>query len=53
MRKLTTEQARQMAAQRKTHSGGAAGRPVGWRKGPRCPCGAMTLDRAAKRRHVC
>jgi hypothetical protein len=50
MRKLTTRQARAMAAQRKTHSGGAAGRP---RDPHRCPCGIMTKYRAARRRHVC
>lgn len=36
---------------RKTKSGGRnGGRP---RSADRCPCGAMTTARAAKRRHVC
>jgi len=52
MRTLTTNQARKMARQRKTYGAGP-GRPVGWRKGPRCSCGAMTLERAKKRHHVC
>ena len=50
MRKLTTGQARELAAMRKIHSGGAAGRP---RSTQRCPCGVMTRARANKRRHVC
>jgi hypothetical protein len=49
MRNLTARQARQMAAQRKRYGAGS-GRP---RARDRCRCGAMTLARAAKRRHNC
>ena len=38
-----------LAARRKTNTAGP-GRP---RTQPRCPCGAMTVERAAKRRHYC
>jgi len=37
------------AGRRKTTVAGP-GRP---RTAPRCACGAMTLDRASKRKHVC
>lgn len=51
MRKLTTDQARQMAQTRSRKSGGSnGGRP---RSKDRCACGAMTRERARKRRHVC
>ena len=52
--KLTTRRARQLARMRKTHgagnSRGKGGRPP---SRDRCPCGAMTRTRAAKRQHVC
>ena len=49
MRNLTTRQARQMAAQRRTYGAGS-GRP---RSPHRCPCGKYTRERARKRRHIC
>jgi hypothetical protein len=55
-RNLTTREARRMARMRKTHSGGrgpapgTGGRPRSTR---RCPCGAMTRERARKRNHRC
>ena len=47
-RKLTTEQARDMAALRKHCRGG---RPRSRKK--RCPCGLMTARRARANRHRC
>lgn len=50
-RNLTTRQARKMARQRKTHTGGSnGGRP---RDPDRCPCGKFPLGRAAARNHKC
>jgi hypothetical protein len=46
-RKLTASIARRMSRKRKTHSGGAEGRPR--KDAPRCPCEAMTLARAMAR----
>ena len=46
-RKLTSRQARAMAAKRKTYAGGRP--PVG----PRCACGKMSAKRAAQMRHRC
>jgi hypothetical protein len=48
---LLAEAGRRSAALRETRSGGRnGGRPPSTN---RCPCGAMTADRAAKRKHVC
>jgi hypothetical protein len=55
MRKLTSKQARAMAAKRKTHGRGkSTGRPKGsFSDQPRCRCGKMTAGRAAARGHKC
>jgi hypothetical protein len=47
-RRPTTDEAKAMAAARKTKAGG---RPRSKKK--RCPCGAMTARRAAARGHKC
>lgn len=53
--KLTPEEVKTLwgrytANLRTVHRGGKEGRP---RSKRRCPCGAMTRDRAAKRNHQC
>ena len=50
MMKLTTKQARALAAKRKTYGAGP-GRPRS--RQPRCRCGAMTQKRAQARGHKC
>jgi hypothetical protein len=51
--KLTTQQARAMAAARKT-IGKSTGRPKGAiSRKKRCPCGEMTARRAKARCHHC
>lgn len=51
---LTEPQARsvmgQIASQVRINKRGGTGRPA---SGPRCPCGAMSVKRAAMRHHVC
>lgn len=46
---IRADAARQASAKRVTHGAGP-GRP---RAALRCPCGAMTVERATKRKHVC